>query len=69
MTDPTTLTSKSGASEERTKPLIFQLRPADYQLAINKEFGPDQAGAHDCVFAALVSEQSDTGSFTTRTPT
>lgn len=65
--DPLT-TSKRGAGEEQTKPVIFKLGPADYQLAINKELGPDQAGAHDCVFAALVSERSDTGSFATRTP-
>lgn len=33
---PTTLTLKRGASEEQTKPMIFTLVPADYQLAINK---------------------------------
>lgn len=40
----TTLTSKRGASEEQTKPMIFKLRPAGYQLAINKSLACTRQG-------------------------
>lgn len=40
----TTMTSKRGAAEEQTKPVIFQLRPADYPLAINKNLAQTRQG-------------------------
>lgn len=48
--DPvTTLTSNQGATKEQTKPMIFKLGPADYQLAINKSFAQTRQG-HMMVF-------------------
>lgn len=40
----TAVTSKCGAAEEQTEPVIFKLRLADYQLAINKNLAQTRQG-------------------------